>query len=154
MKKYFYCFMLGALALSVSSCASFSGPKFSQTSYFVDYRQAADGNVFITESNSVSFEYAPVGSLLVEEIAGKFKEQKVLTDQQSYRKTDPIYGDMDQSAFKNTYRYPSATSALDYAANCALQMGGDGIINLKMTSSLSEDKRPKLTITGMVIKKK
>ena len=147
--------MLGALALSASSCASsWSGPKFSQRSYFVDYRQAADGKVFITESNSVSFEYAPVGSLLVEEIAGKFKEQKVLTDQQSYRKTDPIYGDIDQSATKSSYRTPSATSALDYAANCALQMGGDGIINLKMVSSMSNDKRPMLTITGMVIKRK
>ena len=150
MKKIYYGFMLGALAISVSSCA----PKFSQTAYFVDYQQAAEGKVFITESNSVSFDYTPIGSILVEEVAGKYKEQLSLSDRQAFKKTDPIYGDLDQSASKNSYRYPNAESALDYAANSALKMGGDGIINLKMVSSMSNDKRPMLTITGMVIKRK
>ncbi len=141
---------MAIIAISFASCA----PKVSQRAYFVDYQSAADGKVFITESNSVSFDYTPIGSILIEEIAGQYKESLSLTDRQSYKKTDPIYGDLDQSASKKYYRYPNAESALDYAANSALKMGGDGIINLKMESSISNDKRPMLTITGMVIKRK
>lgn len=150
MKKIYYCFILGALALSVSSCV----PKFIQRTYFVDYQKAAGGKVFITESNSVSFDYTPVGSLLVEEIQGQYKEKKTLSDKQAYKKTDPIYGDVDQSSGKSYMRFPDAESALDYAAKQALDMGGDAIINLQMVPSVYEGKRQMLIVKGMVIKRK
>ncbi|MBD5275132.1 MAG: hypothetical protein HDS37_03400 [Bacteroides sp.] len=149
MKKIYYCFILGALALSVSSCA----PKFSQVSYFVDYRQAADGKVFLTESNSVSFDYTPIGSILIEETAGNFKEYKEMSEKSKVRDIDPIYGDY-QPYMSKGYRFPTAASALDYVANKALEMGGDGIINLKMVSTKSKDNRMQLVISGMVIKRK
>ena len=135
------------------ACMSSCTPKFSQVSYFVDYRQAAGGKVFLTESNSVSFEYNPVGSILIEETAGTFKEYKEMSEKEKSRNLDPIYGDYQPDMSKG-YRFPTAASALDYAANKALEMGGDGIINLKMVSTRSKDKRMQLVISGMVIKRK
>lgn len=152
MKKIINYSILAGIALSLASCVS--TPRFIQHAYFVDYQQAAGGKVFITESNSVSFDYTPVGSLLVEEIAGMEKKPKEISDKQAYKQTDPIYGDVPQSSGKSYYRFPDAESALDYAAKQALDMGGDAIINLQMVPSVYEGKRQMLIVKGMVVKRK
>ena len=154
MKKIINYSILAGIALSLASCASIKSPRFIQRAYFVDYQQAAGGKVFITESNSVSFDYTPVGSLLVEEISGMEKKPKDISVKQAYKQTDPIYGDAPQSSGKSYYRSPDAESALDYAAKKALDMGGDAIINLQVVPSVYEGGRQMLIVKGMVVKRK
>lgn len=142
---------MAIVALSIlNSCSN----KFIQNSYFVDYWTAGlDGKVFLTESNSVSFEYEPIGSILIEEIQGQDKVAVFTSEKSIYKKTDPIYNDNSNSASKTTLRMPSYSSALQCASKEALRMGGDGIINIKATSTLV-DKRNAIYVSGMIIKRK
>ncbi|MBK5722784.1 hypothetical protein JGH11_18085 [Dysgonomonas sp. Marseille-P4677] len=67
MKKYFVC--LALLLLSVS-CAT-----YNSYTVVVDYSKYAMEGFFITESNSVSFEYMPVGSVITS-VTGYIKTPK------------------------------------------------------------------------------
>ena len=74
------------LTLLVCSCA----PKFSQSAYYVDYRPAYNMGVFVSESNSVSFDYEPIASLMVNEYNGEVATEK---RSYSYQKGEDIYGE-------------------------------------------------------------
>lgn len=141
------------MATSLSSCM----PKLSQKAYLVDYRTASqNGKVFISESNSVNFEYEPIGSLIVIEKPGAVDKKKVSFTAAGDSSTDPIYGEeknIIKKYLNQTYQSASIQSALNFAADQAIQLGGDGIINLKM-EILIMNKEEVAQISGMVIKRK
>lgn len=134
-----------------------SGCSMRQFSHYVgllDY--SAVPGMFITESNSVSFEYQPVGSILVMEISGDAKKEKKKT-----KELDDIYGDgQDHSGeiyyvSAGNWRYANMQSALNYAAERAKELGGNGIINLRTDVLLDEHNHiDKAIVRGMVIKRK
>lgn len=141
---------------------------FMQEVYSVDYRAAGlDGKVFLTESNSVGFDYTPISSISIYERSGQVKSEKQEREQEKKAKKpkpkwDEIYGDWDRSdsgkkSLKG-WRDCSYQSALEKASRTAVDMGGDAIINLKMeyvpTFDKDNTKIGSVYVTGMVVKRK
>lgn len=136
MKKIFALFII--IALMMGSCAS--PVKFKQIAGCIDYSMFP--GMFLTESNSVSFEYQPIGSLYAEETSGAYQIVKKKVG------NNEIYGD-EYAVVDGKYRYAHPQSALAFAAEKAKEMGGDGIINLRINSTDEG-----YCVTGMVIKRK
>lgn len=137
MKKIYLTCIIAMAALT--SCVT--PTKFSQAFGFIDYGMFP--GMFLTESNSVSFEYQPIASLYAEEISGEYKVQKATKKV----KNNEIYGDFYESGPTN-YRQADPQSALAYAIEKAKAMGGNGIINLNIRRTGSG-----YCVTGMVIKR-
>ena len=137
--------------LAMPSCKSSIRPMWHEV-YTIDYAAAGGGKVFITESNSVSFEYEPIGSILVKEHPGE-KEVKVPLSQREID-YEMFFGVPPETKTERKYEPSTAQSALEYAANQTLLLGGDGIINLKLTSEYVEHEGRVVCVSGMVIKRK
>lgn len=147
MKRLLF-ILFSALALvALNSCHA----PFSHVTYYVDYQQAGKGKVFITEANSVSFEYEPLGTILVEEVPGSVKVT-VPTTEKERAADDGLYGP-STSKTVTTYSQATAQTALNYAAEKAIELGGNGLINVRLSSYLDNQKRRVVQVTGMVIKR-
>lgn len=134
------------------SCA----PKFPYrvNTYGVDFREHATQGFFITESNSVSFDYEPVGTVQLyftsgyEVIKGK-KESGRYTDQELQKLK---YGDYVEATY---------AEALQMLVEDAKALGANGIINVKFhfqDGSYDIRGKPvfppsKVSVSGMAIKK-
>ena len=125
-------------ALMMSSCVT--PIKFQQNAGFIDYSMFP--GMFLTESNSVSFDYQPIGSLYAEETSGEYQVVKKKVG------NNEIYGDA-YAVVDGKYRHANPQSALTFAAEKAKEMGGNGIINLRI-----EKIEGGYCVTGMVIKRK
>lgn len=126
----------------------------THATYYIDYKEAGQGKVFITEANSVSFDYEPLGSILVEETSGMVKLTVPTTEKE--RNDDSLYGPGPSTKTVNSYSEATAQTALNYAAQEAVRLGGDGIINLRL-SSTHDGKGASVvsvSVSGMVIKRK
>lgn len=130
--------LYAAAALMMCSCVT--PTKFQQNAGFIDYSMFP--GMFLTESNSVSFDYQPVGSLFTEEISGEYQVVKKKVG------NNDIYGD-EYAVVDGKYRHANPQSALAFAADKAKEMGGNGIINLHI-----EKIDGGYCVTGMVIKRK
>lgn len=146
MKHFTFLLFIGLL-LAFSSCRA----PMTHATYYIDYQEAGQGKVFITEANSVSFEYEPLGSILVEETSGVVKVTVPTTEKE--RNSDSLYGPGPATKTVNSYSKATAQTALNYAAKEALRLGGNGIINLRLTST-QNGKNSVVTVSGMVIKRK
>lgn len=166
--------MAALITLTLSSCM----PKFSSAFYYTDYSTFMDKGFFITESNTVPFEYIPVGSLFIRQKAGKIEEMSVV-HQKSNKNLD--YDEIYVSADNKDLAYnitktsdsstdkkkkskkdkdsedeivvPSQTSALLAAYEFAKANNADGIINISFDYYI-KDGRYTLTLKGMLIKRK
>lgn len=142
-------FILSICLLSaLSSCRA----PMTHATYYIDYKQAGQGKVFITEANSVSFEYEPLGSILVEETSGMVKVTVPTTEKE--RNIDPLYGSGPETKTVNGYSKATAQTALNYAAQEAIRLGGDGLINLRLASSRDGKGDVVVSVSAMVIKRK
>lgn len=140
MKKTILFCVLGAI---LTSCMPSLTP-FVQDVYILNYNEIAGFDFLITESNSVSFDYIGIGSIVVhEETGGGTIITKEIKDS-----NDDIYGNMKTQEIKGV-RKANVYSALERAVEEAKSAGGDGIINLKTQAFNGE-----VTITGMIIKRK
>ncbi len=140
--------LLTVIAVIFSGCSHTS---FSHVTYFLDYKIAGKGLVFITESNSVNFDYEPLGSIIIIERPGVI-EKIVPVSETEQRYGDNIYGNPGVTKKVHQYAYASAQSALDYTVESALKMGGDAIINLKVDSYILDNERV-VEISGMVVRR-
>lgn len=133
--------MLCTLALAIlTSCGSLPKLQFEQNAGYIDYN--AFPGMFISESNSVSFEYQPIASLYADELSGEYKVVKKKVG------TNEIYGD-EYAITDDGYRRANPQSALAFAIEKAKAMGGNGIINLKIQKI-----ERGYSVTGMVIRRK
>lgn len=82
--KFLKLLTLSVLCISSVSCT----PKFSSKVYYTDYQRYSDAGFFITESNTVSFDYVPVGSVVVRQTAG------IMSDTEIISQNVPENGDM------------------------------------------------------------
>jgi hypothetical protein len=141
------------LLLSASIFNSCYVSRFEYNSYTstIDYSEYTKAGFFITESNSVSFEYQPLGSITVVVKSGDIKQkyQVVLDDGTTLGLRD------DDAKWKEA----SSADALVLLHIKATQMNANGIINLK-TSYIPEIeeggiiKHPSsVVISGMAIRK-
>lgn len=119
----------------------------------IDYRSLTEQGIYITESNSVNFDYVAIGSVYVEKRGGwirKNDKPKPLSAKDDYY--------IASKSSKYEYTSPDLYSALDDLKKEIKELNANGVINLKITLSEVEDKFSqlpveKITVSGMVIKK-
>lgn len=128
--------------LILAACAT---PKYAEQVSVIDYSKYS-AECFLTESNSVSFEYQPIGSISVISYSGD--SQTIQTKVQSY---DTLYGDsLVVKKKQNIYATPDR--ALSRAIKEAKAMGANGIINLRINNRYI-DGRQCIELSGMAIKR-
>lgn len=121
MKLKVLFFSLGCLIMS--SCISLE--QFTVTN-IQDYTPMTDKGIFVTESNSVYFDYVPLGSVV----------------------------SVTRGAIEFAFSYHvDLSKAFDDISKKLIDMGANGIINLKIESSYLKDIHY-MTVTGMAIRTK
>lgn len=114
-----------------SSCST-NRIVYTSLSGMIDYSKYTQKGFFITESNSVSFEYVPVGSVYAEISSG----YEVIGE-----KIDTFYNDLEKSYYSvkkktfredyNGWRNADINNAIDMIYSKSIQTGANGIINLQ-----------------------
>lgn len=146
MKNIIYLLLL----LVLFSCKSLTPPTPIRYASHVDYSYFTNKGIFVTESNSVNFEYETLGSLYVECTGGWVKKNK----------SNEI--DMEDVYMNKMGNYLYAPARVEEAFDLAMveviKLQGNGIINLKITPGTYYYANyltgvNKITITGMIIKK-
>lgn len=140
MKKVLLSLMFLAV---MSSCSTV---KYKTYSSMVDFRPYMEKGFFITQSNSVSFDYEPIGCIQAVAVSGQDKNKSV--DKQ---KKD--YGDglLTQGRFHEV----SINDAIEELYNQCLKNNANGVLDLKMDIIVNQAGIvEKAIVTGMAIKKK
>lgn len=108
--------LLALVLVMMFSCT----PKMYSFSSVFDYRQFTKEGFFITESNSVSFKYQPIGSVTSCIVSGVSNDPKTSTE----KRFDPFY----------TAQYANATpeAAITLLAKKCKSLGANGVINLRI----------------------
>ncbi|MGN1219099.1 MAG: hypothetical protein ACI4TD_14190 [Phocaeicola sp.] len=121
---------LALCCLLVSSCETVNIPQVTVT-VLRDYTPMTDKGIFVTESNSVDFDYVPLGSV-VSVTNGAYR---------SSLEKGSMYENVDLG------------KAFEEISNMLVVMGANGLINLKIESSF-DDLIHYMTVTGMAIRTK
>lgn len=151
-----HCVILALLAILalLTGCA----PKHAVYVGLLDYRPAAElYGVKLTESDAVSFDYEPIGSLIVIEQSGQVEVKKVesATAKPKKRLEDDVYGgSFVGKTSKKNYAEASSESIIKYLAQAAKDAGGDYVLNLKIQRDPTNKNGYTLIATGMVVKQK
>lgn len=141
MEKKISCLLFSILVLSACSVSNLPAPKSEV--FMIDYSMLTQQGYFVTESNSVSFDYEAIGSIYAEEVGGWVpKDGKP-------KSTDPKENYYINSGRKHIYQKPNLQNTYVNIANKLKAVGANGIINLKVSNYSN-----KIIITGMAIKKK
>lgn len=122
--------------------------------YSIDYSEITDKGFFLTESNSVSFDYTAIGS-----VSSYYRSGKVYINSKKASKSenDDVYrttGSIKKIENTNVVYY-TPKDALIGIYEEALKMGGNGIINFRI-DYISLPNLPHnygYSVSGMVIKK-
>ncbi len=148
--KFLKLLTLSVLCISSVSCT----PKFSSKVYYTDYQRYSDAGFFITESNTVSFDYVPVGSVVVRQTAGVMSDTEIISQNvPEKRGYDELYGELEKKRHSNSWKLPSDYTALDAVYKVAKEQNADGIINLKITMPVVNNASI-IELSGMLIKRK
>lgn len=115
------------LSIVLPLCFIGCAPKIYVASYTFDLSEYNKNGMFITESNSVSFEYDPVG--LVQTVGG------------------------GRSLVNKEYVTLTTRDVLDGFVNECKKQGADAVINIRIATS-SKDNIPTYQISGMAVKRK
>ena len=151
--------LLIVLIAAMCSCESVFKAAYTKNAYVLDYSEYTNKGFFLTESNSVNFDYKSLGSVSsliysgYEILNNKVNSQKMVYTVDNVQNPKKIrYG-----------KYINATSkdALDELCEKAMEIGANGIINIKVNYipaeydyktgvRISEDG---MFVTGMAIRK-
>lgn len=148
MKRILYFLVLASILVSCNTSMVLSPKQYSAC---IDYGYLSQRGIFLTESNSVSFEYEPLGSLYVECTGGYVKNDKGNSNntvEDIYLKRNPKY----------SYQPATVEDAFDMALGELKRLRGNGIINLRINTTSEYVSAysvwvNKIIITGMCIRK-
>lgn len=139
--------LLLLLTFVLGSCVTY-GP----VTNYVDYSAYVKNGMFLTESNSVSFEYQPKGSIQVLLYNGYLPKSEAKEQTKSKMKEDGIY--YQNTAMSSKFKNATLYEALDMAVKIAEENGANGIINLRYEYLPVIKSSPGgWQITGMAIQK-
>lgn len=139
-----------------SSAPTVKRPRAKEYVGVVDYSKYNKEGFFITESNSVNFEYDPVATIYIISYEGVHDNAKIndsgwYIDEEGYAR---------QNGTANWY-FPTPDIVLDKAVETAKQKGADAIINIDISSATHTRyigyhgyTLNGLMVTGMAIKRK
>jgi len=133
--------LFAVISVLFSSCVVVS--KYRLTAYVFDYSKYNEKNFFITESNSVNFNYKPIGSISVTTVSGSIE-----------RDPEKVYLYYDPS----TYKEAKLEDAFKKLYEVAIEKGANGVINVQTTFTgeftIGNIIYPnKCTVSGMLIVK-
>lgn len=123
-------FLLLLCIFALTSCAvHLPAPK--STVGLIDYTEFTQKGIFVTESNSVSFEYQAIGSVFAEETDG-WSEKKPEKNRTVYQ--DEYYDSYSGKRLTGQRKFVPANlnQALQNIAKQLEAIGANGIINLKI----------------------
>lgn len=121
--------------LLLSSCA-ITGPYYREYSNSIDYSKYSKKGFFITESNSVSFDYIPVATVYCVIHDGYVR----IVDGKEYQIQGETYKSKDIE-----WKIGYADTTLEKLYQESHKLGADGIINLQFSNNRA---------SGMAIKRK
>lgn len=133
----------------LTSCAP--NIQYVASSSYINYQTYAEQGVYITESNSVSFDYTPLGSVSAVVFPGYVKSTRL-----SQYKYEDLNGNPQPTETYNKWQSADVTDAIALAVEKAKQQGGNGIINFRVqptSESNGKTVRHGFLVTGMVISK-
>lgn len=138
------------LIVALTSCTTVNVPAPKQYATCIDYSFLTQQGIFVSESNSVNFDYEPLGSLYVECSGGWVKKnRKDGTEMQDIYMASP-----------NSVEYLPATvdDAYQLVLSEIKKLRANGVINFKISSvneylSSYQVTVNKIIITGMCIRK-
>jgi len=158
MGRFYY--LLFALALTVLFTASCVTSKGFKETAIIDYSSYYDEGFLITESNSVSFNYKPIGSVftivkgnyLVEKEYGRnYSRSSSVIDIRSNKQPRQKNSRNNWNSY-TTQNY-NIYDALDEVVRESKLKGADGIINIKIQFTYDKNYGDGYEITGMAIKR-
>lgn len=149
MKKLIYLFVF--ICLLLTSCET-SRTMFLSTSGYLDYSIYSNEGFFITESNSVIFDYDPLGSISVYQ-----REGSILVNEKEIKQNSEIYG--STSTYKKIWEFKKIdlSEMLEIAVEDSKKLGADALINLKIEPSpelINKTYYSGYILSGMAIKRK
>ena len=146
MKKL--CLILFSAVVVLTSCA----PKmqYVASSTYIDYQSYLEQGIYITESNSVNFDYTPLGSVSSIVYPGYVR------DIQYSRVEDDLTGETQFTKKSSKWKPADVQDAIAIVVEKAKQQGGNGIINFSInpiSETFDKTVRHGYIVTGMVIHK-
>ncbi len=153
MKKSFIISLLAASL--ITSCSVVKRP-YIQESAILDYTTYTSKGFFISESNSVSFNYKAIGSVSAKVESGyviKGVKEKAVPSDDIYKGNVSTTSKVKYGGFKMA----NQNDALKEICERAMEEGGNGIINLNIEPIISTNQYGTSVtgyfITGMAIRK-
>lgn len=129
MKKFLF---ISVMALLLSGCVTMQKRAYTSYCATFDFTEFTKQGFFITESNSVSFNYEPIGSISGVVISG----YEVLgKESQGGSKTqdDVYYREKTEKVKYGEYMLADFRDALFEIVEAAKELGANGIINLDVS---------------------
>ena len=147
-KKLTLTLLISLIMCAFTSCA----PKITyfENVRLVDFSKYTEQGIFLTESNSVSFDYEPVGSINVMILSGYEKKIK-----SSKTVENDIYGDELYEIRKTAqgdFIFATPQAAIAKAVEQLEAMNANGIINLNIRY-IHSTYQPGYELTGMAIRR-
>jgi hypothetical protein len=136
--------------LALASCTTVNVPAPKQYASTIDYAYLSQKGIFVTESNSVNFDYEPLGSIYVECTGGWVKKK--------YKEGDDMEDIYMTTLGSVKYLPPTFEDAYQLILSEVKKLRANGVINLKIRT-VSEYQSTykvyvdKIIITGMCIRK-
>lgn len=142
-----FCLFLG--------CApSIPKPSEYKSMSYIDYESYFKNGFYLTESNSVGFEYIPMGTVNYI-LMGGYKTSKV--EEKTEINPDAKFSVKEKRKKTDTYLLTreeySVYEAIDQVVNECKKKGANGIINLRINVVTGDYATTGYTISGMAIKK-
>lgn len=142
--------LLAVAALAMTSCSKIP---YTSTVTVIDYSYFTKKGFFITEAPSVSFEYEPIGSIMVRVESG----HEVIKEERKVSKSI-LGGEIETYSSKmGKYKVATIDDALDVIYEESVKAGANGLINVKITPlSVYQSGQTYITgyiVNGMAIKK-
>ena len=144
------------VAVLLSSCT----PKMTQVNYYQDFREFYDNGFFVTASNTVPFEYIPVGYIILTDMNGYIytpdTEFQTRLDVGGDDNTEGIYYNPNKGG-KRKWKKATGDSALAEIEKMAAAKGADGIMNVAIVPVFSSAKSTTpygYRVSGMLFRRK
>lgn len=129
--------LLFAAVTFLSSC-SVKKSMYTTEASSVDYTPYTEKGFFITESNSVGFDYEPISSVVASTKSGYTDKKKKMahSHHRLNSKKNIKQGVSNEDIESGAFKIASSEDALNELYNQALSHRADGIINLKILFSI------------------
>ncbi len=152
-------FIFSICLLFLSGCSIVPKYPYLETAVVLDYSEYTKNGFFMTEANSVGFDYEAIGS-----VSAKVQSGYEVLRENLREVGDDVYGKstVKRSVKYGNYKQAYSDTAIEVLYNKAKDIGANGLINIKVTyiPAVRDLKTgiiyepDAIIVTGMAIRKK